>query len=508
MLMRNKKTAAALLGAIIIAAGFFLVPSFLEKQTESRTAEFLKSIPGNVRAQSVKADFWNAEVVLDGVTGTGKRPDGGDFTFEAGELLVGDIKSGSLSASGPVPLLGRFRAKDLKIRADIVLPELGQPMTQTFTVAELGLRDLSGDLKRLTQAYNAGQGEFIDALATCRAGNVVMNGYAVNTGLGTLGSARAVLESFTGRDMSLLSTGPWELRGFKMSALGMDLVSMESMRTASGSIPNMYQYMMVMQQELEQGRDGRAVIPDLVQALKTSPIVLRGMECEGISLPLNLPAEKRLRIARTSTDVTLDARGLKMRIALYGLSIPPDLLAGLLPHAAEFATAYGKKLEIEAVVDLDGTLEEKEGTLNLNAFSLADPALVSFESSGTLAFTLREGRAGGLEGLLLSGAELFLKNCRMTLEDINLIDTVFAGSGDKAAARAAAAAMLKSLVEGESSGLLSKVLNGSAQLVAAPGKLTVTVSPALPLPLLSPDFPDEQDLRRLDAGAAVEYTPR
>jgi hypothetical protein len=507
MQTRNKKIVAALLGAVLIAAGLFFVPSVLEKQTESRTAEFLKSLPGDIRAQSVKAGFWNAEVVLKGVTGTGKRMDGGEFTFEAGEVLVGDIKSGSLAASGPVPLLGRFQVKDLNLRADITLPGPAQSLIQTITVADLSLRDISGDLKRLMQAYKVGQGEFIDALATCRAGNVAMNGYAVTTGLGALGSAHAVLDSFTGRDMSLLGTGPWELRGFKISALGMDLASMGSMRLASASGPNMYRYMLVMQQEMQQGSDGRAAIPDLVQALKTNPVVLRDMECEDISLPLNLPADKRLHIDRTSTDVTLDAGGFKARTALSGLSIPPDMLSGLIPLASEFARTYGKNLEIAAVMDLDGTLTEKEGTINLNAFSLADPALFSFESSGAIAFTVKEGRAGGLEGLLLSGAEMFLNNCRLTIEDINLINTVFAGSGDKAAARGAAAAMLRSLAEGEGNGLLTKAVNGLAQLVAAPGKLTVTVNPALPLPLTA-DVTVEEGMRRLNAGAAVEYTPR
>jgi hypothetical protein len=507
MQTRNKKITAALLGALLLAACFVFVPTLLEKQTESRTAEFLKSLPGDIRAQSVKADFWNAEIVLKRVTGTGKRMDGGEFTFEAGEVLAGDIKSGSLAASGPVPLLGRFQVKDLNIRADIALPGLEQSLMQTITVADLSLRDISGDLKRLMQAYNVGQGEFLAALATCRAGNVAMNGYAVTTGLGALGSAHVVLDSFTGRDMGLLGSGSCELRGFKISALGMDLASMGSMRWASASGPNIYHYMVVMQQEMQQGRDGRASIPDLIRALKTNPVVLRDMECEDISLPLNLPADKRLHIERTSTDVTLDADGFKARTAFSGLSIPPDMLSGLIPFASEFARIYGKNLEIASVVDLDGTLKEKEGALNLNAFSLADPALFSLDSSGAIAFTLKEGRAGGLEGLLLSGAEMFLNNCRLTLEDINLINTVFAGSGDKASARAAAAAMLRSLAEGESNGLLTKAVNGMAQLVAAPGKLTVTVNPALPLPLTA-DITVEEGLRRLNAGAAVEYTPR
>ncbi|MDR2605113.1 MAG: hypothetical protein LBC55_07160 [Desulfovibrio sp.] len=507
MQKRNKKIAAGLLGALLVAAGVFFVPSLLEKQTESRTAAFLTSLPGDIRAKSVKADFWNAEVVLKGVTGTGKRLDGGEFTFEAEEFLAGDIKSGSLTASGPVPLLGRFRVKDLKVRADVTLPDLEQPLKQTFTVAELSLRDISGDLKRLMQAYNAGQSEFIDAVATCRVGNVVMNGYAVDTGLGALGSAHVVLDSFTGRDMSLQSTGACELRGFKISALGMDIASIGSMRAASASGPNMYHYVTVMQQNQQQGRDGRAAIPVLVQALETTPAVLRGMECEDISLPLNFPADKRLHIARASTDMTLDARSAKLRVTLSGLSIPPELLAGLVPLASEFARAYGKKLEIDAVADLDGALEEKEGTLNLNTFSLADPALVSLESTGAFAFTLKEGRAGGLEGLLLSGAEMFLKNCRLTIEDINLVDTLLAGSGNKAVARTSTAAVLRSLVEDNSDRLSDKALNGLAQLVAAPGKLTINVNPALPLPLTS-DIIDEEGMQNLHVGATVEYTPR
>jgi hypothetical protein len=507
MQTRNKKIAAALLGALLLAVGLLFVPSLLEKQTESSTAEFLKSLPGDIRAQSVKADFWNAEVILKGVTGTGKRMDGGEFTFEAGEVLTGDIKSGSLAASGPVPLLGRFQVKDLNIRANIALPGPAQPLMQTITVADLSLRDISGDLKRLMQAYNAGQGEFIDALATCRAGNVAMNGYAVTTALGALGSAHAALDSFTGRDMSLLGSGSCELRGFKISALGMDLASLGSMRWASVAGPNIYHYMVVMQQEMQQGRDGRAAIPDLVQALKTNPVVLRNMECEDISLPLNLPADKRLHIARTSMDVTLDAGGFKARTAFSGLSIPPDMLSGLIPFASEFARIYGKNLEIAAVMDLDGTLKGKEGALHLNVFSLADPALFSLESSGAFAFTVKEGGAEGLEGLLLSGAGMFLNNCRLTIEDINLINTVFAGSGDKAAARGAAAAMLRSPAEDESNRFLTKALNGLAQLVAAPGKLTVAVTPALPLPLTA-DITIEEGMRRLDAGTVVEYTPR
>ncbi|MDR2124272.1 MAG: hypothetical protein LBP38_04725 [Desulfovibrio sp.] len=512
MTTRNKKIAAVLFGALLIAAGFFFVPSLLEKQMESRTAEFLKSLPGNVRAQSVKADFRNAEVVLKSVTGTGKHLDGEDFHFEAGEVLAGDVKSGSLSASGPVPLLGRFRVKDLKIRADITLPEPELPITQTFTVAELSLRDISGDLKRLMQAYGAGQDEFIDAVATYRIGNVDVNGYAVDSGLGSQGSARVTLDSFTGRDVSLTDTGPWELRGFKFAALSMDIASMKSMRAASGSIPNMYHYMTAVQQEQRRRSDGRAAIPVLAQALETAPVVLRGMECEDISLPLNFPAEKRIHIAGTSADVTLDARGFKARATLSGMSVPPALLSGLIPLASRFATAYGKNLRIEAVVDVDGTLEEKEGVLNLNTFSLADPALASLETSGAFAFTVKEGKERGLEGLLLSGADLFLKNCRLTIEDINLVDNLLAGGGDKAVTRTAIAAAMQGrlgelLNEGEHSGLFTRAVRGLAQLVAAPGKLTVTVNPALPLPLTS-NIIDGEEMDRLEAGATVEYIPR
>jgi hypothetical protein len=503
MQTHNKKIWAALLGALLVAAGLFFGPGLMEKNTASRVSEFLQSLPGDVRAKSVKADFWNAEVILQGITGTGKRLDGGNFTFEIGEILAGDIKSGSLTASGPVPLLGRFLAKDVNIRVDVVLPASTQPVTQAIHIADLSLQDISGDLKRLMQSGNAGQAEFLDALATCRVGNVAVNGYVVDSGLGSLGTVRIVQDSLTVRDMTMQGTGPMELRGFKCSILGMDIVSMAGMRTASVSGPNMYRYATLIQE----AQDESTAISLLTQALKTTPIVIRRMECEDISLPLNFPADKRLRIAGTSTDVTLDARGFKVSAAVSGLSIPPDLLSLLVPLASEFATAYGKNLQIEAVADVDGTLEEKAGTLSVNTLSLTDPALVSLAASGAFAFTVKEGREGGLEGLLLSGAEMFLKNCRLMIEDINLIGTVLAGSGDKDAARSATAALLQSQAEAENSELWIKTLRGLALLVAAPGKLTVDVNPALPLPLSS-DFPGEEAMRSLDAGTTVEYIRR
>jgi hypothetical protein len=496
MTANSKKIGAALAGVLLVTAGFLVVPSLLERKTEKRVTEFLQSIPGDIRAKSVNADFWNGEIVLQGVSGAGKRPDGGDFTFEAGEIRARDV------GIGPDPLIGLLRAGNLNIRSHIPVPGTDGKVTHSLTIADLSLRDISGDPNRLLRSCDAGQAECLDAVAAFRIGDVAMNGYAADTGTDTPGSARITVDSFTGRDMSLQSTGPFELRGFKIGVFGMDIASMERMRAASASGPNMRLYAEIMRQT----HDEYTIVRALVKALETNPVVLRGMECEGISLPLNFPADKRITIAGTVADWTLDTNRAMLRVALSGLTVPSEMLRRHIPYLGDFARIYGKNLHLEAVLDLAGALQGKSGDFTVNRISLADPALASFESSGAFAFTVERGKEG-LEGLLLFGAELFLKNFRLALEDINLVNVWFAAGEDKSSPRAAAVAMVRELAADESGEYAARVLYGLAQLVAAPGKLTVAVNPPVPLPI-SPDILSDRGTRYLNSDISVEYTPR
>ncbi|MDR3361687.1 MAG: hypothetical protein LBO64_02425 [Desulfovibrio sp.] len=501
----KKKIGGALLGALLIAAGLLLVPPLLEKKTETHVTEFLQKIPGGVRAQSVKADFWNKEVVLQGIAGTGKRLDGGEFTFQAEEIRIRDIKTGSPAASGPTRLFGLLRVRGLKIRSDIAVPGFeARPITQTITVGDLSLRDVVGDLNRLLQTYGAGREEFSDALASFRAGNVDMEGYAVSSDVAGAGSVLSTLDSVTGRDMSLLSSGPFEARGFKLNALGMDIALIGKMRAASASAPNVYRHAVVMYPP----HDPRDGLRGLMRALETAPAVLRGMECEDIALPPDFSTGKRIHIAGTSVDLTLDTHSAELRVTLSGLTLPPEIYRTIL-FAAGFAQTYDKDLRLDAVLDVNGALEGKSGKLTVNRISLADTALASLESAGAFTFTV--GGREGPEALFTSGADLFLKNFRVVIEDYALTDVLLAAFGNSPAMRATAVERLRKAADAADGKFPAKLLRGLAQLVAAPGRLSVAVNPAAPLPLPLPDSPDdmsETELRALNSGTSVEYTPR
>jgi hypothetical protein len=500
MPIHTKKIVVALLGVLLCAAGLFLVPALLERQTESQVTAFLQKIPGGVSAQSVKADFRHGKIVLQGIAGTGKRLDGGDFTFRAEELSVENIETGSLAASGPTPLFGLLRTKGLNIRANIDLPGFGKSITQTISVADLSLRDVCGDLNRLLQSYGAGPDGFIDALVTFRAGIVDMQGYAVDSETAGLGPVLTSLESMTIRDMSLLGMGGGEARGFKLSAFGMDVVTIEKMRAASVSVPNLYRYAGPTQRT----HDGRDMLHGIMQALETAPVILQGMEWEGVSLPLNFPAGKGIRIAGTSADARVDPRRAMVRVTLSGLTLPPETYR-IIPVADGFARTYGRDLHIDAVLDVEGTLEGKSGNITVNKLSLADTALASLESNGAFAFTLKGGN-GTPQALSSPEAKLFLKNFRVVIEDFNLVNVMLAAVGDNAAARAATAGWVRNMADDENEAFMVKPLRGLAQLVAAPGRLSVAVNPAVPLSLS--DSPDATTLRLLNSGITVDYTPR
>ncbi|MDR1945921.1 MAG: hypothetical protein LBQ51_01975 [Desulfovibrio sp.] len=502
---KNKVIGAALLGVLLLAACFFLIPPRLEKKTEARVTEFLEKLPGDVSAGSVKADFWKGEVVLQAVHGTWKRPDGIEFVIEAEKLRALDINAGSLAASGPVRLLGLLHVERPSVLVRASMPGLAQDMTQSIKMSDLDLRDISGDLNRLIAVLRddgtppAEISEIMDAIAAFSVGEAAMNGYNVDTTIGSI-TVRSALDSFTGRNMRLTGAGPCEWRGFRCNLLGMEIVSMEKARSASFSVPNFFAFAA----DLQQDHDGAKFSRAFAQALENSPIVLRDAEVEGFSISLGLLTPKGISIKKSTMDFTLGARRGAVRFTLSALNLPPDIYR-FIPWADDLASAYGKDLNLEAVLDLDAALEEengspdvKSGNLNVKKFSLTDPALASFDSDG--AFTLVCSEGGDLECLLAFGAEVFLKNYRVALEDTGLLNVFFTAGEDTSGQRAAAAARIREEAAGEDNVNAVKILPGIAQLVAAPGRLLVTLNPAAPVSL---DKLDESDLN-----PAVEYTPR
>lgn len=504
MKSKNGKTAGIFALALVIfaGAGYFGLLPVLEKRQEERVYAFLQGLPGNVKADTVSAGFFDRRITITGLRGVTRYIDGSDLEFEIAELALDGLNLDAANGTGVADLAKRLTASGMRFASYGSMAGIEQPMRQEVDMAELELRDIRGDYGKLAEQLRAGVpgSGLLAAAASISLGSVSVKSY-LNVVDSPLGSVQAVAGAFSIQDARLLGIGGGLWEGLRLSALGTDIFTLERLSIERAAIPDFYTPLLAA----EQNGDERAVGQALFEAMGRSAIVFKGLEMRNLTFRQPM-GEEALSARSISLDLDAGAQKVLLHKKVDGLVIPPSIYRAVGLQAAHFAEVYKNPLKLNGSLDVAVTQRDGKGELVLNRGSLEDPDLGSFSAEGVFLF---EGE--GEKALLDSDVELYLKQGKVRLEDKKFLDTHFEGEFNlmqshvpglvrsAAELRAQSVALLRREAAAADNPDYILLLEGFSRLMAAPGVLTISLKPEAPVQL---DTPEDVKLN-----VTAEYVP-
>ena len=527
----SKKVVGVLVVLAVICAGayFFVVPR-LEAQQGEKVAEFIAKLPGKFTAGEVTVGFFDKKVTIKDLKG---KPDPGAGTVYDIHVDLVELEGVNLDAGvkpGAVRLADSIVIQGFKETMAVQMPELGQPIIVNLSCQEMVFKGVSGDLAQLLalnklpslpqqpteeelqnhlNIFNV----MMSALGTIHIDRFEAKKYAFDmpTPLAISGTINALSYS----DASITKIGSMLLDDLKVSALNNEILSIAKMSCQGMIIPDMFSLKIDPKNPEQYGKE-------VLAAFAKTPMVLKDFALEKVSVKPMTP--EAVTLDRVEYDLEIGPEKILFNKDVKNLVIPVSVYSQLGGEAAMFGAVHKKPLEFDGTVDLQVNQKDGNGDALLKNLQVVESNLGNVLVSGEIPFV---GRGEGFEGLLKNGAAFLVKSATMTIEDKSGLETLLAAQvqqmgglidEDKSDLDAlldeqeqqlpfSVATLRSGIVDAlraeaaQAATDRKKIIEGFAQLVGAPGKLTISVAPEQPVPV------DDIYAEGVALNAKVEYIP-
>jgi len=491
----SKKILLAVVPLVIITAagGYFVFIPQQEKKHEQRIAALIASLPGNLGADSITVHALGKSAEIRGLRGA-TRYFGSDVNLDVALL--------TLSGLNFTPGKGVDKLADSLIISGLAITETANPpqpqaMTQDIALKNLELHDLRGDFNAVAELFGeASLARKMDILATFSIGSSRMRDYTVTMHT-VLGPIVMSLDSSETQEASLLTAKNSVSKNLRLTSLDTEIIGLDRLSAASMKVPNILAPMF----ELMETEDFDAAGELILEKFRKEALEVRGLALEGLRFQLMMP--EPVSVSTLKLDLMASADRLAVKKEVQGLSLPPAIYGPMSLEAAQFSEFYEKPLDLDLRKDI--VLTHTSGapiSISINDLFIRDKNLASAQFKGELLY--RDDEAKHMFAVFDSDPDdLLLKNAVLTLTDKALVATFLeAEFGDKAAdmrEMMAQGLVAMSALGGESFILIAE---GLAKLIRAPGTLTITGAPELPVSLADP-----LDVMMKALRLTVEYTP-
>lgn len=514
--MKKTLFLAALLVCAGVAAVYAAIVPGLRAEREQEVAAFLASLPGEVKAGSIRVELLPGNVILRDFTGRFAGSGQSSLEFSAPEFVIKGLGGAGLmdalfgkrpadtGAKGrPPALLARgASASGFCLTLKHQMEGTHELLTEDIRTSGIVLRDITGDLDALVACLlpDASLQERLHAAAGFSAALLQITGYSKNISLPLLGNGSFLADNLTLRDVGLfhLGKGVWE--GLSATIGGERVLSVERITLEGLYLPDVSDALLALEQSPED-----EVATGIFAALEKEPLVVNNLELTDLRLLLGTTGQVYAK--RLALDISGDLEKMRLRHTAEDLCLPPGLLA--LPGGpyAAFAAAYAKNLCVSAELDMTGTHTGGKGDLDLSRCLLDAADLGALSFTGSLAY-----EDEGEERYFDSDLKLYLRQGEVLITERNMAE--YAIRASLAGAEQPDEEQLKLLrghlisailLDAQNSGQKSggqgtkAFLEGFAKLVEGPGSLRVVFTPNEPVSLDSDDFLNE-------ANPAVEFT--
>jgi len=474
-------------GLVLVAAlaGYFILVPHLEKQYADQVAVAIDALPGELTADSIKAELLGGKVTILGLNGPTTYIDGSEVHVDVERITLSGLNYSALKEPGVARVADGIEAVDGTIQVQTGVEGMEQALSQNITFEKIALNDLTGDVLALSELMrsDASRTQIIDCLAGFSIGHAQASGYS-NEADSIVGPMTMSMESFNARNMSLLSTGESAWTDIRITVVGTEFLSIGRMGLANCSVPNFFAPLFEAQENGTEEDLGE----EIIALMEKTPFVFNGLTLEDISFKFMRP--EALTVSKIFTDVYVAADRFSVKKRVEKLSVPVDLYRNLSLEAAQFAEYYAKPLLLDGSLVLDVTQKDGKGDILLKECTVSDPALAFLSLTLDMPY-----ESESVDRLFAEGADVLLRKGAIVLEDKGFLANLFAGEFEAIKAfgleeeglnsaevmRAYAVQLLRSEAEKVDNDFRKSGLEGLAQLVEAPGRLSISVSPDQPV---------------------------
>lgn len=505
----NKKIWGILTILVVAAAlaGYFILLPHLEKEQAARVTAFIDELPGDLKAEDIQVRLLDGTVEVLGLKGDTKYIDGSDMTVDVARIAVSGVTF--TPGEGVDSLLDEAVFENVNLRISILMPSgehissgLVDSVVQNLTLKKMVVKGLRGDYASLRAAVKAdSRADLFDCLvSTFSVAEISCTEYAAHVETPTPVSVS--MRSMTAKNVSLLQGGPSTCEGMSVSLFGGEVLRLGSMKIASCSIPNIYPAMITAR---ESG-DFKVFNDKLFSGKEGEGITIEGMVMQDIYFKFLLP--EPLTIDTLGMDFSLAQNRIVFKKDVKELVIPASMYRNLGMEVAQFANYYGQPIIVDAAVAADLRWEPGRADILFDRLFLEARGLGTASLSATLFVT---GEGDTVEEFLDNNPEPYLVKADMMLEDKALLANIFGGEFEAIKAFGLTGEGMESsedlrsqsvaALEAETANLENEaqkaIAEGLIKLLKAPGRLTVSLTPEVPVKI------DEDDAA-LNAKVAYE----
>ena len=511
----SKKIAGILILLLLVlgGVGYFAVLPMLEKQVAEKVAAAIDALPGDLKADDIQVSLLGKKVTISSLRGNTTYIDGSDMYIDIARVVCSGPNVDAGKTPGVTPIAGELYFTDLKVQMKTDVEGLEQALQQDSQIREMRLTGLRGDVAAISLAASGMArdqktqlGQMVDAMLSIHMDSLEGKGY-INRTSSAFGPMVASLDSFSYKDFSPLKSGPMEAKNFKLNAFNSDLLTIDLITSKAGQVPNIFNAMFTSEIDPEAG------LREMIDVFSRDTLALDGITVEKLSF--KLMTEEPLTLAKGTINLRMNADKIVFQHSLDGLVIPAELYRKASPEADQFARQYDNALDINASMDIEVHQKNGSGDIFVKNLQVTDKNLGSASVSAELLF---KGRGDSLEDLMNEGADLFLKSSRTELEDLGFMQVFYAvqfasmerfnmlGDSLKTPADLRALKSRSALEEAAAAedADQKRVLEGLAKLLAAPGKLVVSLNPTQPVDM---DTLAEGGNSKTQLNSSVEFTP-
>lgn len=528
----SKKSSGKLIAlavVVIIAAGAFFGVSWWEKDQARRIEEAIKAASGS--ATSVKVGFWDKSAVITGLKVSRTYPGMLSFSLDAETFTLSGVNSGALIAKGVVPLADSVAMSNVKMVVTPVAEQAGSLGIQKREIliksgvltglrgdlaglaAELdrlkSLHDLARDQQALLRLITIGKGLHADTVS--------ISGYETRDDMGLPTPIVTTVESQQVKDFGLLTCGPTTWKNIKVSAMGQDMIKIETMGLQRMAIPDVFTPIVSAMPQDGRGLENMdaAIGPALLKKLEQESFVMQGFTIGNFSFQAMMPESVTLK--NLNLDLDFGAEKLVLKKSFDELVIPASYYRNSDEVGALLAQTYGKPLNLSGRAEVLGSQKNGRIDLQVKEAGLTEKEFGSIKVDADLLASA--SGADSLEKLLQASPDWLLKNARLTFEDKKVLELAFAAQYEmlkpfadqipfKSAAdvRANTAQQLQQEAAASPNPDTKAILEGVAKLAQQPGTLVISLTPDTPQPLAKV-FEAMEGSTPGAYKAVAEYTP-
>lgn len=504
---------ACLVVAAAIGAYFFVIPEFEKKQV-AQVEAFIDQLPGDLKAESTKARFFDDQLEILGLKGTVTDFYGEDIKIDVRRVVLNGVNM--TPGQGIVNLVDEAVFEDLKFYGTALTESLfGKSSLKSFDQQEasqelkaMTVKGLRGDYAALHSAVATGsRADVFDCLTSgFSADQISANGYGARLP-SLMGPALIAIKSVLIKDAGMLKNGYTAIEGVSVDTV-LASVSIGSLTAESCQAPNFYRTLL---ESLEQGSDARDEPFEIIfDSDAKDAAFVKNMVMKDLKIVMDYPGSAQLEpitFAELNFDFSLSKDDCTFKHGIREMSLPASVYRNLGREFAKVADTYGKPLNMDAMVDFDAHKKDGKGIMTVNRAFIEDKSL------GSLSFTF--------SGDILKSAQgrdkALLTKARFSLEDKGLIDMLVVACAVGIGASPedinnpaylrdiAANDFAQGNMGDDVPDSAAKVLAGCGELLKAPGTLTMSYEATSERPFIEDDSLFWKGLPFEDV--TVEYVP-